>query len=753
MIANNPPFATLDFGTGDATVLVNGDLIATNGTIIHNAGLGKTQLLELKGSTSDLGVFTNTSTGISLVKYSSNIIPQTVFPSANYQNLEITGGTVKALQGVTTVNNVLTLDNDILNLNGFDLTLSNTASTSSASTASYIFTGTNQVIKNVSTGSSFTFPIGFGTTAASYAPVTVNYTGAGIITARVAFPSTPPITATNKVNAVWTINRIGLTLGNLVFNWQNVTPTVSSVNAIGAGSTVYRDVSSIWTAALADGNSVSSINASSATLVNADKVGNFAVFSGANIIVTGALSAFTSCEGTPSSEQSYTVEGTNLTNDIVITAPAGFEISLTSGSGFSSLLNLTPTSGNVTTTTIFVRLSSATAGSYGGSGNDITHTSTGATTQNVAIPASSVNSNPTVTLSLLSSPVCPNSDANFVATPIGATYSYVFSVNGNPTPSQSSNTFTRNGLVTGDIVSVIVTDVNGCSASASITMTVADNQAPTLNSMPNFTKNRDPTNCYFTNRTTATATRIPNGIASDNCGVASYRYVLSGVTLGDLSSLEGVRFNKGVTTVSWTATDRNGNVSSPSQFTITVVDAQNPVIQAPQNITRLTNLYGCTSTRDSINLGTPIVRDNCMFRDFNNAPREFPLGETVVTWTAVDSAGNRATAEQIITIEEQYYVIPSDSLILVQMYNEMGGASWSNRWNLNMPVSTWNGISIRCGRVAAINLFGNNLTGVLPRSVLNLARRTEPDFSLNIGGNRLSFESAEDFVGQISNFI
>jgi hypothetical protein len=332
-----------------------------------------------------------------------------------------------------------------------------------------------------------------------------------------------------------------------------------------------------------------------------------------------------------------------------------------------------------------------------------------------------------------------------------ASYEYVLTGSTNQTVTTLENQVFNEGTTT---ITWKAIDINGNSSSSSIfTVTVIDSQQPpVLTPMPNFTKNTDQTNCFYTNTTTRTSTSIPNGTASDNCGVASYRYLLSGATLADVTSLQGVRFNTGITTVSWTATDRNGNTSLPNQFTVTILDAQNPTIQAPQNITRTTNLYSCTSTRDNLNIGTPIVSDNCLFRVFNNAPTEFPIGETVVIWTALDSAGNRATANQIVTIEEQYYVIPSDSLILVQIYNEMGGASWSTTWNLNAPVSTWNGISIRCGRVASINLSGNNLTGTLPASVLNLARRTQNDFSLNISRNRLSFESAEDFVGAIPNF-
>ncbi len=100
------------------------------------------------------------------------------------------------------------------------------------------------------------------------------------------------------------------------------------------------------------------------------------------ITITGNLSAFSTVQGTPSSPRTYTLEGSNLTADILLTAPTGFEISLASGSGYSGSLTLTQTAGNVATTTIFARLIGTSAGSPSG---NITHTSTGATTQNVVV--------------------------------------------------------------------------------------------------------------------------------------------------------------------------------------------------------------------------------------------------------------------------------------------------------------------------------------------------------------------------------
>ena len=59
--------------------------------------------------------------------------------------------------------------------------------------------------------------------------------------------------------------------------------------------------------------------------------------------------------GNVSAEQSYTISGQHLLENIVITAPPSFKISTSSGSGFTSSITLTPTSGVVATTTIYVR--------------------------------------------------------------------------------------------------------------------------------------------------------------------------------------------------------------------------------------------------------------------------------------------------------------------------------------------------------------------------------------------------------------
>lgn len=100
-----------------------------------------------------------------------------------------------------------------------------------------------------------------------------------------------------------------------------------------------------------------------------------------------SLSGFTYSQGFgPSSEQSFTVSGTNLTGNIIITPPTNYEISLTSGSGFVSSpdsLSLTPSGGNVPNTTIYVRLKAGlSAGDY--NSENVVCSSSGATSKNVS---------------------------------------------------------------------------------------------------------------------------------------------------------------------------------------------------------------------------------------------------------------------------------------------------------------------------------------------------------------------------------
>ena len=83
-----------------------------------------------------------------------------------------------------------------------------------------------------------------------------------------------------------------------------------------------------------------------------------------------------------STSQRYTVSGSSLTADLIITASSNFEVSLTYGYGYSKSITLSPSSGTVSSTTVFVRYSPSAVGSTSGT---IGNTSAGSTTQSVSV--------------------------------------------------------------------------------------------------------------------------------------------------------------------------------------------------------------------------------------------------------------------------------------------------------------------------------------------------------------------------------
>ena len=106
-------------------------------------------------------------------------------------------------------------------------------------------------------------------------------------------------------------------------------------------------------------------------------------------ISVGTLNEFsTTAINTPSVEQTLVISGSNLTNDISIVPPTGFEISTNTGGGFSATnpITLTQLGGTVANTNIYVRYNPASLTNQPQvAGTNISVTSTGATTQNVTV--------------------------------------------------------------------------------------------------------------------------------------------------------------------------------------------------------------------------------------------------------------------------------------------------------------------------------------------------------------------------------
>ena len=108
----------------------------------------------------------------------------------------------------------------------------------------------------------------------------------------------------------------------------------------------------------------------------------------------------------PTAAQTYQVSGSGLTGNISVTAPAGFQISLTSGGGFGNSLVLSQTNGSVSPTTIYARYNPTVSGTVTG---NIVHTSNGATSRNIAVSGSALSVQPTAQANLSFGTVTANS--------------------------------------------------------------------------------------------------------------------------------------------------------------------------------------------------------------------------------------------------------------------------------------------------------------------------------------------------------
>ncbi|MBP6672319.1 MAG: T9SS type A sorting domain-containing protein, partial [Bacteroidetes bacterium] len=117
---------------------------------------------------------------------------------------------------------------------------------------------------------------------------------------------------------------------------------------------------------------------------------------------TQLLDQFSQPDGAPSGTQQYTVTGTGLTDNVIVTPPANFDVSSDSGATWnssSSPLSLAVSGGSISgqPVKIFVRLNASAAGTVSGV---ITHTSVGATSSDIAVNGVKISDEPTTVASL-----------------------------------------------------------------------------------------------------------------------------------------------------------------------------------------------------------------------------------------------------------------------------------------------------------------------------------------------------------------
>lgn len=210
------------------------------------------------------------------------------------------------------------------------------------------------------------------------------------------------------------------------------------------------------------------------------------------------------------------------------------------------------------------------------------------------------------------------------------------------------------------VVTWTVTDGSNNTATCAQTITVTDDEMPAF------------VDCPFIN-TTATATAgtcdvslsVVPPATTDNCSV-------SGV-VGERS--DGLALNSpypvGVTLLSWVLSDIHGNTSSCKQR-VEVYETEPPVFAACPLADITADADPNLCEKIGLIFSQPIATDNCsgvtitgVRSDALDLGDPYPLGTTVIVWTAADIVGNTSSCQQnvlISDIEPPVFVCPTVSI-------------------------------------------------------------------------------------------
>jgi len=379
--------------------------------------------------------------------------------------------------------------------------------------------------------------------------------------------------ATSQVNSIKTSNSALFTVKNLYYYVSNdivgTNPTTSgsiTFNGKVSGSTIFtKTFNSGFNSGFAAYQGFNYLDFSSGTDYSNTGIDELEIVLGGAFIyvaidnftwatptpaitTTGTLSAFTSCSGSVSTAQSFTVSGTSLTTSITVTAPTGFEVSTSSGSGYAGTVNLAPSGGAVSNTAMYVRLTSSASGTPSG---NIACSSTGATTKNVAV-SGTVNTAPSVTGNPASQSLCPAAATTFTVSATGTSLTYQWRRNS----SNLSNTGVYTGATTATLSISSVTGLGGstfdcvvsgtCSpAATSSTATLTVNSAPSVTGNPTSQTLCSGTATTFTASATGTSLTYQwrrNSSNLSNTGVYTGATTAT-LSISDVAGLGGSTFD------------------------------------------------------------------------------------------------------------------------------------------------------------------------------------------------------------------
>lgn len=349
------------------------------------------------------------------------------------------------------------------------------------------------------------------------------------------------------------------------------------------------------------------------------------------IASTAGLTGFNQFVGTPSTEQTFNVSGSNLTGNVSLSVAGDYQISLSSGSGFGSSLSLTPTTGSVASTPIYVRLNGTSANASVNSA--IIISSTGATNDTVTLNGAILNPAPTIFASV-------NSLAGFSHFVGNPSTTQTFDVSGNFLTSNL--TITASGAF-----EVSQTATSGFANSISITPTTG-----TIASTPIYVRlngtsfNANQTGIAILSATGATADTLTLAGNTNDYIVSTIAQVTAEDTNGVATSLGSYAAVTGVVH----CIDFDGNAG----YSLTVIDGIGNGINLFKNV----DLNGYQSAEgDSIRVKGKIEQFNGLTEIIPDSI--FVLGQNANLQTPlIVTALSEATESKYIKLENLTFVTP-----------------------------------------------------------------------------------------------
>ncbi|MCJ8313920.1 MAG: DUF5011 domain-containing protein [Pseudomonadales bacterium] len=144
----------------------------------------------------------------------------------------------------------------------------------------------------------------------------------------------------------------------------------------------------------------------------------------------------------------------------------------------------------------------------------------------------------------------------------------------------------------------------------------------------------------------------------------------------------------GLYSVTYNVSDAVGNIADSVTRNVSVQDTFAPVVTSPDNITVAADNSAGT-TADNVLIKTFLENASVMDADqissfTNDAPLTFPIGSTLVTFSAIDSTGNAGQSQSIILVEDQtppVIILEGSSFITLALddtYNELGATATDN---------------------------------------------------------------------------